>query len=128
MKKIFITASTIIVIVLSWLFYEKPQPPFGADIVVSQEPTYFAEIDENGTVLRVLVVDQDYINTGKLGDPKNWVETTIDGSKGKNYAGKGYEYDKTKDAFIPPMPADATGFDEVKAKWIVPAFDITKIK
>ena len=38
----------------------------------------------------------------------------------KNYAGIGYTYDATRDAFIAPKPENATGFDEDTCKWIVP--------
>lgn len=37
-----------------------------------------------------------------------------------NYAGIGYTYDETRDAFIPPEPPDAIGFDEDTLTWIVP--------
>jgi hypothetical protein len=37
-----------------------------------------------------------------------------------NYAGIGYTYDETRDAFLPPEPPDATGFDEDTLTWIVP--------
>ena len=37
-----------------------------------------------------------------------------------NYAGIGYTYDETRDAFIPPEPPNATGFDEDTLTWIVP--------
>lgn len=37
-----------------------------------------------------------------------------------NYAGIGYTYDPDLDAFIPPEPPNATGFDEQTLSWIVP--------
>lgn len=37
-----------------------------------------------------------------------------------NYAGIGYIYDADLDAFIPPEPPDAIGFDETTLSWIVP--------
>ena len=37
-----------------------------------------------------------------------------------NYAGIGYTYDADRDAFIPPEPPDAIGFDEDTLTWIVP--------
>lgn len=37
-----------------------------------------------------------------------------------NYAGIGYTYDEARDAFIPPEPPDAIGFDEDTLTWIVP--------
>jgi hypothetical protein len=37
-----------------------------------------------------------------------------------NYAGIGYTYDESRDAFIAPEPPDAIGFDEDTLTWIVP--------
>lgn len=37
-----------------------------------------------------------------------------------NYAGIGYTYDASRDAFIAPQPADAIGFDDETLQWIVP--------
>ena len=88
--------------------------------LLAQEESLFAEIDKDGTVLRVIVIDQATLNTGKWGDPKNWVQTSAKGTVRKNYAGIGYTYDKTRDAFIPPKPEGAMVFDEAKAWWISP--------
>lgn len=75
---------------------------------LTTEPTYFAEIDQKGIVLRVLAIDQATVNTGLWGDPKNWVQTSKDGSAGKTYAGKGYIYGKEKDDFTAPAPVIST--------------------
>lgn len=40
-----------------------------------------------------------------------------------NYAGIGYTYDPARDAFIPPEPDDAVGFDEATVSWIFPEPD-----
>ena len=40
-----------------------------------------------------------------------------------NYAGIGYTYDATRDAFIAPKPDNATGFDEDTCRWIVPKIE-----
>ena len=80
--------------------------------------SYFAEIDENNIVKRVIVAEQDFINSGAVGDPKNWIQTSYNTVAGvnvkggtalrKNYAGIGYKYDKEKDAFILPEPVHKT--------------------
>lgn len=80
-------------------------------------PTHFAEIDADGTVLRVIVASQEFINSGAVGDPANWIPTNPDGSIRKNYAGKGYTYDKAHDAFIPPKPSVPVYLDEVSGRW-----------
>ena len=65
---------------------------------------YFAHINENSVVTTVIVADQEFINTGAEGDPVNWIETSIDGSFRKQYAGIGYIYDAQADVFISPQP------------------------
>lgn len=80
----------------------------------------FAEIDIEGNVLRVIVISPENLATGKWGNPENWVETFQDSSKRKNYAGPGYKYNKSKDAFIAPRPTANAVFDELTARWVVP--------
>jgi hypothetical protein len=82
--------------------------------------TYFAELNQDKTVKRVIVADQEFINSGAVGNPENWVETTLDGSKGKNYAAIGHTYDKDRDAFISPKPFDSWTLDEATARWKAP--------
>ncbi len=66
---------------------------------------HFAEISgSNNTVVRVFVSEQDFINSGKVGDSFNWVQTSYNHNFRKNFAGKGDTYDKTRDAFIAPQP------------------------
>ena len=62
----------------------------------------FAELDVNGTVLRVIVIEPEELATGRWGDPMRWVETHMDGSTRARYAGTGYQYDMVRDAFVPP--------------------------
>lgn len=85
---------------------------------------HFAEIDENGIVLRVIVAEQDFIDSGLVGDPSTWVQTSYNAKGGeglrKNYAGPGYTYDKSLDAFIPPKPYPSFVLDEEKGKYAAP--------
>jgi hypothetical protein len=46
--------------------------------------------------------------------------TSYNGNIRKNYAGVGYTYDETRDAFIPPEPDNQIGFDEETCRWIMP--------
>jgi hypothetical protein len=76
--------------------------------------SHFAQIDGNNIVTQVIVIEQDVVNTGLFGDPNSWIQTSYNTSGGvhtqggtplrKNYAGIGYTYDSTRDAFIPPKP------------------------
>lgn len=94
--------------------------PVGVKSVVKSDRTYFAKLDENDNVVEVIVADQAFIDSGAVGDPNDWVQTWKDRTQRKNYAGKGFKFDSSKDAFIPPkLSAEAT-FDEATATWIVP--------
>tara|TARA_R110002126_G_C10425947_1_gene497760 strand:- start:140 stop:487 length:348 start_codon:yes stop_codon:yes gene_type:complete len=84
--------------------------------------THFAEIDNNGIVIRIIVSEQNFIDT--LSNKNKWVQTsynTIEGIhvKGgiplrKNYAGIGYKYDKVLDMFIPPKPYNSFILNKTK--------------
>jgi hypothetical protein len=85
--------------------------------------SHWAEIDDNNIVLRVLVGDNNLPDEGEafmnsLGG--TWVKTSYNGTIRKNFAGIGYSYDLTRDAFIAPEPDNAIGFDEETCQWIVP--------
>lgn len=93
----------------------------GSDEVVSQgEESLFAEIDSNGNVVRVIVADKDFVNSGAVGEPKNWVRVYYNGGKRKNYPGNGYVYDKDKDLFIPPKPRFDAILNDETGKWNTP--------
>ena len=97
---------------------------------------HFAEIDAEGTVLRVLVVADEQDSRGQeflandLGLGGTWKKTsynTVGGvqSNGgtpfrKNYAGVGYKYDEAKDAFIPPKPFASWSLNEDTCLWESP--------
>ena len=51
---------------------------------------------------------------------QNCKRTSYNGKIRKNYAGIGYTYDETRDAFVPPKPDNQIGFDEETCQWIVP--------
>lgn len=92
--------------------------------------SHWAEIDQTGLVLRVLVGDNNEPDEGQafmesLGG--TWVKTSYNGKIRKNYAGIGYTYDANRDAFILPKPDNATGFDENTCQWIVPIDDSNQL-
>ena len=92
--------------------------------------SHFAEIDKNGIVQRVLVAEQNFINSGAVGDPSNWIQTSYNTFGGKhecggkplrmNFAGINYSYDKKRDAFIPPQPYNSWLFNENTCLWDSP--------
>jgi hypothetical protein len=84
--------------------------------------TYFAKITF-GIVEDVIGADQDFIDTGLVGNPSAWVETSYNTRGGiyylpdtntpgldqslalrANYAGIGYTYDAINDVFYAPQP------------------------
>lgn len=92
--------------------------------------SHFAQINENNEVLRVLVIEQDVIDTGLFGDPASFIQTSYNTHGGvhslggtplrKNYAGPGYTYDPQRDAFIPPRPFLSWTLDEDTCLWEAP--------
>ena len=88
--------------------------------------SHWAEVDNNNIVLRVLVGD----NNDPIGDEGyqwlidnlggTWIQTSYNSNIRKNYAGIGYTYDETRDAFIPPKVnchSEET-LDEATCRWV----------
>ena len=79
--------------------------------------------------MRVLVIPDEFETTGHeylsnvLGLGGSWIQTSYNGNMRKNFAGIGYTYDLTRDAFIAPEPDNAIGFDEESCQWITPPKD-----
>ena len=73
--------------------------------------SHFAEI-KDGIVQRVIVAEQDYIDSGSLGDPSNWVQTSYNHNFRKRFAGMGNIYDSEKDIFIQAQPFPSWTLDE----------------
>lgn len=73
---------------------------------------HFAEIDKDGIVLRVLVVDDTQEHRGQeflaedLGLGGTWIQTSYNANIRGKYAGIGDKYDKKKDIFIAPIVID----------------------
>jgi hypothetical protein len=82
----------------------------------------------NSVVIEVIVADQKFIDT--LPDKWAWVQTSYNTYGGvhklggtplrKNYAGIGYRYDSTRDAFIPPTPYPSWKLNEDTCLWEAP--------
>ena len=90
---------------------------------------HFAKV-ENGYVTQVIVAEQDFINSGHVGDPTQWIQTSYNTQGGvhsgggtplrKNYAGIGFTYDSQRDAFIPPKPFASWVLNEDTCLWDAP--------
>ena len=95
---------------------------------------HFAKLDENNVVLEVLAVhNNELLQDGVESEAKgiqflvdwsggyaNWKQTSYNGSIRKNYAGIGYTYDATRDAFIPPQPFPSWTLNETTCLWDAP--------
>ena len=81
---------------------------------------HFAKIDSNNTVTEVIVAEQDFINSGVVGDSFLWVQTSYNKNFRKNFASIGGTYDKTRDAFIPPKPYASWVLVEDTCQWKSP--------
>jgi hypothetical protein len=90
--------------------------------------SYYAELDNNKNVIRVIVADIDFINT--LPNSQNFIETDRDtrnnvNSEGKtplrgNSANIGDHYDTVKDIFYRQKPFPSWTFDNSKLDWKAP--------
>jgi hypothetical protein len=96
---------------------------------------HFAELDENNIVLRVIVVsnaDTSDVNGVEreeigvafchslFGSSTVWKQTSYNGNMRRNYAGIGYSYDASRDAFIPPKPFPSWVLNEQTCLWDAP--------
>jgi len=94
--------------------------------------SHFAEISgSNNIVIRVIVAEQDFIDSGAVGTGSNWVRTSYNTRYGvnklggtplrKNYAGIGHTYDVGRDAFIAAQPEPSASIpyvlNEVSCSW-----------
>ena len=99
---------------------------------------HFAKVN-NGIVEQVIVAEPEFFDTFVDSSPGQWIQTSYntrggvhynpdtnepsaDQSKAlrKNYAGIGYSYDATRDAFIPPKPYASWLLDEQTCLWNAP--------
>jgi hypothetical protein len=90
---------------------------------------HYAKV-QNGLVTQVIVAEAEFFETFVDDSPGEWIQTSYNTSGGvhlqggtplrKNYAGIGYSYDKTLDAFIPPKPFASWILDEDTCLWNAP--------
>jgi len=60
-----------------------------------------------------------------FGTDTNWKQTSYNGNFRVRYAGKGYSYDSTLDAFIPPKPFESWIIDIDTVNWKAPLVEPT---
>jgi hypothetical protein len=71
---------------------------------------YFAQVN-SGVVSEVVVSEQ--------APGMSWIETFTDGTRG-HYAGVGYVYMASIDAFVPPSPFPSWSLDSQSLEWVAP--------
>jgi hypothetical protein len=97
--------------------------------------SHFAKV-EDGIVTNVIVAEQDFIDSGIVGDPESWIKTSYNtcmgvhyGPDGRpdggialrgNYASKGYIYDSRLDAFYTPQPYASWTLNTQTFMWEAP--------
>ena len=90
---------------------------------------HFAKIGVGNIVEKVEVVSNNIATTEQAGvDFLNnlygtrdvWKQTSYNANFRKNYAGIGYEYDQTRNAFIPPQPYPSWTLNEKTCRWEAP--------
>jgi hypothetical protein len=95
---------------------------------------HFAKLDENNIVVQVIVAGDEYESTGEQlyaetvgGVWKRTSYNTVSGTHRNNgtafrgnYAGIGFTYDETLDAFIPPKPFNSWVLNESIFNWVPP--------
>jgi hypothetical protein len=89
---------------------------------------HYAFLDENNIVTQVIVgIDETELIEGL--DTETWygnfrgqkcVRTSYNRNIRKNYAGIGFTYDETRDAFVEPKPFDSWILNEETAQWKAP--------
>jgi hypothetical protein len=97
---------------------------------------HFAKIGLNGKVIEVLSVVNEVLHDANgveqetigidflkilFNEPNAvWKQTSYNNNIRKNYAGIGYAYDETRDAFIPPKPFESWLLNEDTCQWESP--------
>ena len=90
---------------------------------------HFAKLGTGNIVETVVVVSNDVATTEQAGvdflqnlykDRAVWKQTSFNGNIRKNYAGIGYMYDSTRDAFIEPKPHRSWILNETTCQWEPP--------
>lgn len=95
---------------------------------------HFAQLDENNTVIQVVVVhNNELLDDGTESEAKGiifcqsifgidtvWKQTSYNCSFRKNFAGVGFKYDALRDAFLETKPYDNWTLNNTTCKWEAP--------
>ena len=90
---------------------------------------YFAKLGTGNIVEQIIVVSNDVATTEQAGSDfinklyntrDVWKQTSYNNNIRKNFAGIGYQYDQTRDAFIAPKPFNSWILNEDTCLWNAP--------
>ena len=96
---------------------------------------HFAQLDSDNVVTQVIVVSNDDTSDSNgietesigvafcqklLGASTNWKQTSYNGNFRVRYAGIGYSYNESLNAFVPPQPYASWTLDNATADWVSP--------
>ena len=96
---------------------------------------HFAQLDDNNVVTQVIVVSNDDTSDSNgvetesigvafcqklLGAETNWKQTSYNNNMRVRYAGIGYSYNASLDAFVTPQPYASWTLDSGTADWVSP--------
>ena len=96
---------------------------------------HFAQLDENNVVTQVIVVSNDDTSDNNgveaesigvafcqqlFGANTTWKQTSYNGNMRVRYAGIGYSYNSSLDAFVPPQRHASWTLDNSTADWVPP--------
>ena len=92
---------------------------------------HFAKIENNIVTQVIAVANEELLENNVESETKgasfcerlfggDWKQTSYNGRIRKNYAGIGYIYDESRDAFIPPQPFPSWMLVEDTCQWTAP--------
>ena len=90
---------------------------------------HYAKVVDS-VVTQVIVAEADFFDSFVDTSPGKWIQTSYNTHAGvhsqggtplrKNFAGVGFTYDKTRDAFIPPKPYPSWLLNDDTCQWEPP--------
>ena len=90
---------------------------------------HFARVNQ-GIVEQVIVAEQEFMDNMVATEPGEWIQTSYNTYGGvhseggtplrKNFAGEGYIYDETRDAFYTPQPYPSWTLNDDTCLWEPP--------
>ena len=113
-----IVASLTVALAYNILLVERVN--IGSEAFIPNEYEYWAELDEEGYILRVLNVDAREIKKGLFGNPDRWVKTTKARTASTTPAVLGGLYAKNSMMFVSPKPQSNYTYSTTSQEWLRP--------